>query len=214
MNLREHLAAEEPHFWQLAETKSRVNTGLTFITWTETWLQVHQTIFKGDYLWMLCVQLVSTAPKVPKNLWEQVTIEFPELLSSFGQKRPISESVLLHWPHRPLISVVLKYVETSLHQLLLVFRLHIFKWLKGPAEQSFIQTFDPESPAVITTQAQKLLERFNLTCFHCSNKQSGWCQTQKILLNNWSIIEANTHDETWWSDRTRGPSLLQTLWWL
>lgn len=36
----------------------------------------------------------------------------------------------------------------------------------------------------ITTRAQKLLERFNLTYCHCSNKQSGWCQMQKILLNN------------------------------
>ncbi len=53
--------------------------------------------------------------------------------------------------------------------------------------------------SVITTRAQKLLERFNLTYFHCSNKQSGWCQMQKMLLNNWSIIEANIHDEISWS---------------
>lgn len=68
--------------------------------------------------------------------------------------------------------------------------------------------YDSEPSAVITTRAQKLLERFNLTYFHCSNKQSGWCQMQKMLLNNWSVIEANIHDETSWSERTRGPSPL------
>lgn len=45
--------------------------------------------------------------------------------------------------------------------------------------------FPPELlSSVITTKAQTFLERFNLFSFHCSNKQSGWCQMQKTLLNN------------------------------
>lgn len=55
--------------------------------------------------------------------------------------------------------------------------------------------------------SQKLLERFNLTYFHCSNKQSGRWQMQKMLLNNWSVVEANIHDVSW-SEGTHGQSLL------
>lgn len=85
-------------------------------------------------------------------------------------------------------------------------------------------TWTPEPSAAITTRAQKLLERFNLTYFHCSNKQSGWCQMQKMQLNNWSVDEADIHDEistiwedTWTAAATAAldsvTTVTMTLWW-
>lgn len=120
-------------------------------------------------------------------------------------KNPDEPTVLLRWSHRPLNCVQVRLCTSCCSC-----SVHGINEAKEEDWQCFAWTtsYDPEPAAVITTRAQKLLERFNLTYFHCSNKQSGWCQMQKMQLNNRSITEGNIHDGVSWSERTRGPSLL------
>lgn len=98
------------------------------------------------------------------------------------------DSVLLFGLKGLLVNVYWDFLHYNAdwRDLAVLYQNH-FTWQCAAAGFTCRAELDDFLWSAITTWAQKLLERFNLTYFYCSNKQSGCSQMQKMLLNNWSL---------------------------
>lgn len=98
------------------------------------------------------------------------------------------DSVLLFGQKGLLVNVYWDFLHYNAdwRDLAVLYQNH-FTWPCAAAGFTCRAELDDFLWSAITTWAQKLLERFNLTYFYCSNKQSGCSQMQKMLLNNWSL---------------------------